>query len=239
MNMAPNYLRMILWKISTAIYLYSVLNESLCLILGSIFFVKITTFNHQEIRRCLIYFHPGKNSMMIGSMLNIPLLFTNYDIIAYFLNLAFCSEHFISIKHRILASFTINKQFNSDSWKTTDDHKHEVKVKWCMSEWHVHTMTDLLTIWQAYVVRYFTNGTKHTLNTVVTWTMHESRLWVTVVAGKNGLYILECGDKNVDIRFSTSFWNNFHLVRSKSETALNMHTYPPMDRYFHVIECNL
>ena len=37
------YLRMILWKISTAIYLYGFLNQSLGLILGSIFFIKITT----------------------------------------------------------------------------------------------------------------------------------------------------------------------------------------------------
>jgi predicted GNAT superfamily acetyltransferase len=48
-------------------------------------------------------------------MLNIRILLTNYDIIAYFLNLAFCSEHFIGIKHRILATFNINKKFNSDS----------------------------------------------------------------------------------------------------------------------------
>jgi hypothetical protein len=40
---------------------------------------------------------------------DIRILFTNYDIIAYFLNLASCSEHFISIKHRILATFNINK----------------------------------------------------------------------------------------------------------------------------------
>jgi hypothetical protein len=40
---------------------------------------------------------------------DIRILFTNYNIIAYFLNLA--SEHFISIKHRILAT----KKFNSDS----------------------------------------------------------------------------------------------------------------------------
>ena len=30
---------------------------------------------------------------------DIQILFTNYDIITYFLNLASCSEHFISIKH--------------------------------------------------------------------------------------------------------------------------------------------
>ena len=40
----------------------------------------------------------------------IRILFTNYDIIAYFLSLASCSEHFISIKHRILATFNINKK---------------------------------------------------------------------------------------------------------------------------------
>jgi hypothetical protein len=41
---------------------------------------------------------------------DIRIFFTNYDIIAYFLNLSFCSEHFISIKHRILATFNINKK---------------------------------------------------------------------------------------------------------------------------------
>ena len=41
---------------------------------------------------------------------DIRILFTNYDIIAYFLNLASCSEHFISIKYRILATFNINKK---------------------------------------------------------------------------------------------------------------------------------
>jgi hypothetical protein len=41
---------------------------------------------------------------------DIQILFTNYDIIAYFLNLASCSEQFISIKHRILATFNIKKK---------------------------------------------------------------------------------------------------------------------------------
>ena len=40
----------------------------------------------------------------------IRILFTNYDIIAYVLNLAACSEHVISIKHRILATFNVNKK---------------------------------------------------------------------------------------------------------------------------------
>jgi hypothetical protein len=53
--------------------------------------------------------------MLTRPMLNIQILFTNYDIIAYFLNLAFCSEHFISIINRILATFNINKKFNYDS----------------------------------------------------------------------------------------------------------------------------
>jgi len=42
-------------------------------------------------------------------MLNIRIIFTNYDIITDFLNLAFCSEDFISIKNRILAPFNIKK----------------------------------------------------------------------------------------------------------------------------------
>ena len=45
----------------------------------------------------------------------IRILFTNYDIIAYFLNLASCPEHFMSIKHRILATFNINNNKNADS----------------------------------------------------------------------------------------------------------------------------
>ena len=36
--------------------------------------------------------------------IDIRILFTNYDI-TYLLNLASCSEHFIRIKHRILATF--------------------------------------------------------------------------------------------------------------------------------------
>jgi hypothetical protein len=47
---------------------------------------------------------------------DIQILFTNYDIKTYFFNLASCSEHFISIKHRILATFNIKqKKINSDS----------------------------------------------------------------------------------------------------------------------------
>jgi hypothetical protein len=53
--------------------------------------------------------------MLTHPMLNIRILFTNYDIITDFLNLDFCLEHFISIKHRIQATFNINKKFNSDS----------------------------------------------------------------------------------------------------------------------------
>jgi hypothetical protein len=51
---------------------------------------------------------------MAISPTDIRILFTNYDIIAYFLNLASCSEYFISIKHRILPTFNINKSFNSN-----------------------------------------------------------------------------------------------------------------------------
>ena len=52
---------------------------------------------------------------MAISPTDIQILFTNYHIIMYFLNLAFCSKHFISIKHPILATFNINKKINSDS----------------------------------------------------------------------------------------------------------------------------
>ena len=38
------------------------------------------------------------------------ILFTNYDIITYFLNLTSCSEHFMRIKNRILATFNIPKK---------------------------------------------------------------------------------------------------------------------------------
>ena len=41
---------------------------------------------------------------------DIRILFTNYNIMTYFLNLASRSEHLISIKHRILVTFNINKK---------------------------------------------------------------------------------------------------------------------------------
>jgi hypothetical protein len=37
---------------------------------------------------------------------DIRIPFTNYDIIAYFLNLASCSEHFISIKQLVKSALT-------------------------------------------------------------------------------------------------------------------------------------
>jgi hypothetical protein len=42
---------------------------------------------------------------MAISPTDIRIIFINYDIITFFLSLAFCSEHFISIKHGILATF--------------------------------------------------------------------------------------------------------------------------------------
>ena len=48
--------------------------------------------------------------MLTRPMLSIQILITNYDIITDFLNLAICSEHFISIKHRRLATFNIKKK---------------------------------------------------------------------------------------------------------------------------------
>ena len=50
---------------------------------------------------------------MTISPTDIQILFTNYDIIGYFLNLASCLEHFISIKHRILTTFNIKKKKKS------------------------------------------------------------------------------------------------------------------------------
>ena len=51
---------------------------------------------------------------MAISPTNIQIVFTNYDIITYFLNLASCSEHVISIKYRILATFNIKKKNQSE-----------------------------------------------------------------------------------------------------------------------------
>jgi hypothetical protein len=47
---------------------------------------------------------------MAVSPKDIRILFTNYDIIAYFLNLVFWSEHFIGIQDRILVTFNIDKK---------------------------------------------------------------------------------------------------------------------------------
>jgi hypothetical protein len=53
-----------------------------------------------------LYFFRKKQTCVLMGILptDIQILFTNYDIITYALNLASCSEHFISINHRILAN---------------------------------------------------------------------------------------------------------------------------------------
>ena len=66
---------------------------------------------------------------MVISPTNIQILFTNYDIITYFLNLASCSEHFISIKHRILATFNINKKNQSERLYTFKRNKYKQGLK--------------------------------------------------------------------------------------------------------------
>ena len=91
---------------------------------------------------------------MVISPTDIQILFTNYNIITYFLNLASCSEHFNSIKHRILATFNINpKKINSDSlyvfkrerkfqkqwlinrsWLKYDESKNEMYCTWCKQD---------------------------------------------------------------------------------------------------------
>ena len=73
------------------------------------------------------------------------ILFTNYDIITDFLNLAFCSEHLISIKHRILATFNINKKFNSDSLCTFN-------VKWAVCQLDLRREHSLQVIYQLMCV---------------------------------------------------------------------------------------
>jgi hypothetical protein len=70
---------------------------------------------------------------------DIRILFTNFDIIAYFLNLASCSEHFISIKHRILATFNINKKKNSDSPYVFKEWKFAVLMYYSWSKWSYYT----------------------------------------------------------------------------------------------------
>jgi hypothetical protein len=64
---------------------------------------------------------------------DIQILFTNYDIIAYFLNLASCSEHFISIKHWILATFNINKK-NQFEWLYAFKVSLKISVKKCATQ---------------------------------------------------------------------------------------------------------
>jgi hypothetical protein len=64
------------------------------------------------ITRCSANFGTAADSLLgraNGDSPTIRNLFTNYDIITDFANMAFCSEHFISIKHRILATFNIKK----------------------------------------------------------------------------------------------------------------------------------
>jgi hypothetical protein len=80
---------------------------------------------------------------------DIRILFTNYDIIAYFLNLASCSEHFISIKHRILATFN-KKKFNSYSlyaFKVIDNSSLNKSSKTGLRATSLLSLTNHFTFW--------------------------------------------------------------------------------------------
>ena len=84
-------------------------NEFACNMLTRLFiavFGKLRKSNRLIIRLCLMAIPPTY----------VRILFTDYDIITYFFfNLTSCSEHFISIKHRILTTFNVNKKkINSD-----------------------------------------------------------------------------------------------------------------------------
>ena len=63
------YFRMILWNISTAIYLYGFLNQSLGLILGIFFFIKITAcMPLWNVTNLQLYFPP--KSLIVSSVIN-------------------------------------------------------------------------------------------------------------------------------------------------------------------------
>jgi hypothetical protein len=62
---------------------------------------------------------------------DIRILFTNYNILAYFLNLSSCSEHFISIKHRIFTTFNINKKNQFERLYAFKGFKRNQKKKVC------------------------------------------------------------------------------------------------------------
>jgi hypothetical protein len=78
-------------------------------------YITINLFNlcQQSFLPFYIYFlkcwHRLNEPLLLGVLMaisptDIRILFTNYDIITYLLNLAFCSEHFISINPRYKTS---------------------------------------------------------------------------------------------------------------------------------------
>jgi hypothetical protein len=81
---------------------------------------------------------------------DVQILFTNYDIIAYLLNLASCSEHYISIKHRILVTFNINKKKNPNPNSAKGPDKGKIVNKlYCI----------LLTTLEFFLIIFFSKKT--------------------------------------------------------------------------------
>jgi hypothetical protein len=80
---------------------------------------------------------------MAISPTNIRILFTNYDIIAYFLNPGSCSEHFISIKHRISATFNISKKNQSERLYAFNIGKKYLKTAIIIDESLIHAIVSL------------------------------------------------------------------------------------------------
>jgi hypothetical protein len=80
---------------------------------------------------------------MAISPTNIRILFTNYDIIAYFLNPGSCSEHFISIKHRISATFNISKTNQSERLYAFKIGKKYLKTAIIIDESLIHAIVSL------------------------------------------------------------------------------------------------
>jgi len=74
---------------------------------------------------------------MAISSTDTRILFINYDIITYFLNLASCSEHFISIKLRILAIFYIKKK--------------KINLCYCMPLTNIKVVSMCIQLWRCNI----------------------------------------------------------------------------------------
>ena len=147
-------------------------------------------------------------------MLNIWILFTNYDIIKDFLNLAFCSEHFISIKDRILATFNINKKLNSDSLNTIISNLYELSIQTSKSSRKDNILDNIQHLGHKMFGNFWHLSYKDNnfLSFIIKWNMIETLIYQTIPCKLCIVVTIDGASYDVDVEIPTQRRHNLYTT---------------------------